>query len=92
MAIGYLLHISIQETQRKFVLIVGGLFVALLAFSMEWLQQDIPGRTADISAVIVAITGWIIPLSRRLNPFVSLEHEPDTSQDNQSAHRLRGTR
>jgi VanZ family protein len=77
MAIGYLLHISIQETQRKFVLIVGGLFVALLAFSMEWMQQDIPGRTADISAVIVAIVGWIIPLSNRLN--FSNTHQPEIS-------------
>ena len=75
MAIGYLLHISIQETQRKFVMIVGGLFVALLAFSMEWLQRDIPGRAADISAVIVAIVGWIIPLSNRLN--FSNMHSPE---------------
>lgn len=81
MAIGYLLHISISETQRKFVLIVGGLFVALLAFSMEWLQRDIPGRTADISAVIVAIVGWIIPLSNRFNFSASHTQEAPTTTD-----------
>lgn len=89
MAMAYLLHISIQEYQRSMVIIAGGFFVVFLTFSMEWIQQYIPGRTADISAVLVALIGWIIPLSNRLN----FSHNPTKTSfanpENLSKHRSR---
>jgi len=92
MAAGYLVHISIQEKMRNFAIIAGGIFVVSFSFTMEWLQQEVPGRSADISSVLVALAGWTVPLSRRLNPFASPAHETDTSKENQFTHRLRGTR
>jgi hypothetical protein len=29
---------------------------------LEWIQQAIPGRTPDITDVLIAITGWTLPL------------------------------
>ena len=39
----------------------GGIAVALLAFALEWMQQSIPGRFADITDVLLAELGWMLP-------------------------------
>ena len=39
----------------------GGAIVALLAFALEWMQQSIPGRFADITDVLLAVLGWLLP-------------------------------
>lgn len=88
MAMAYLLHISIQEYQRNIVMIVGGFFVAILSFALEWMQQYIPGRTADISAVIVALIGWLIPLKNSFynthNPARKTISRPKILREHQS--------
>jgi len=39
----------------------GSVAVALLAFALEWMQQSIPGRFADITDVLLAVLGWTLP-------------------------------
>lgn len=39
----------------------GSVIVALLAFSLEWMQQSIPGRFADMTDVLLAVLGWLLP-------------------------------
>ncbi len=46
---------------RRSVMLVGGLAIALLAFTLEWMQQSIPGRFADITDVLLAWLGWTFP-------------------------------
>jgi VanZ family protein len=61
MTMSYLLCISIQKYHHRIAFIVGSIFIITLSFTMEWIQQYIPGRTADITAVFVAFIGWILP-------------------------------
>jgi VanZ family protein len=61
MTMAYLVCISIQKYQHKIVFILGSIFIIALSFTTEWIQQYIPGRTADITAVIVAFIGWLLP-------------------------------
>ena len=46
---------------RRIAWLGGGLAVALLAFALEWMQQSIPGRFADITDVALAVIGWLVP-------------------------------
>ena len=46
---------------RRLAWMGGGLMIALLVFTLEWMQQSIPGRFADISDVVFAIIGWSVP-------------------------------
>ncbi len=38
----------------------GGLAVVLGTFALEWWQQTIPGRSADITDVLVALAAWVV--------------------------------
>ena len=46
---------------RLTVLLGGGAIVVVLAFALEWVQQSIPGRFADITDVLLAAIGWLLP-------------------------------
>ncbi len=46
---------------RRWVMSGGGLAVITLTFALEWIQQSIPGRFADITDVMLALLGWSIP-------------------------------
>lgn len=39
----------------------GGVALALLMFGMEWAQLHVPGRSADITQVMLACAGWAAP-------------------------------
>jgi hypothetical protein len=39
-------------------MLYGGGTVLLLAFGLEWAQQQIPGRYGDITTLILAALGW----------------------------------
>jgi VanZ family protein len=43
-------------------LVYGGAAVFLLVALLEWLQQYIPGRTADMTTALLALTGWCLPV------------------------------
>jgi VanZ family protein len=40
---------------------IGGLLVLAVMFALEWQQQTIPGRHADITDILLALTGWSLP-------------------------------
>lgn len=45
---------------RRSLMLLAGLVVVLVAASgVEWLQRDLPGRTADITDVLLAGMGWV---------------------------------
>lgn len=46
---------------RTAVWLGGGAAVVLAAFALEWMQQSIPGRFADITDVSLAALGWMLP-------------------------------
>ena len=41
--------------------VAGGLAVLLLLFALEWMQLSVPGRSADITQVLLGGAGWIVP-------------------------------
>ncbi len=61
MALGLLARWLTAWRWRLAVMLGGGAMVGLLAFSLEWLQQSIPGRFADITDVLLAVLGWLLP-------------------------------
>jgi VanZ family protein len=46
---------------RRLAWLGGGIMVALLAIALEWIQQSIPGRYPDITDVLLAVSGWMLP-------------------------------
>lgn len=44
---------------------VGALLVLALVFQLEWLQQQVAGRYGDITQVLLALGGWLLPWSFR---------------------------
>jgi glycopeptide antibiotics resistance protein len=61
MALGLALRWLTPWRWRRSVMLGGGLLVAALAFALEWMQQSIPGRFADITDVLLASLGWCLP-------------------------------
>lgn len=60
-AVGLALRWQTPWRWRRSVMLLGGLTVALLTFALEWMQQSIPGRFADITDVLLACLGWSLP-------------------------------
>jgi len=48
-----------RKGERAFI--VGGILVLLFVFTLEWLQLTIPGRSADLTPVLLALSGWLAP-------------------------------
>lgn len=46
---------------RRTAWLGGGLAIAALTFALEWTQQSIPGRFADITDVLLASAAWTLP-------------------------------
>lgn len=61
MALGLLARWLTVWRWRLAVMLSGSMLVGLLAFLLEWLQQSIPGRFADITDVLLAMLGWLLP-------------------------------
>lgn len=61
MAVGLGLRWLTPWRWRRGVMLAGGMAIGLLAFALEWLQQSIPGRFADITDVLLAWLGWTLP-------------------------------
>lgn len=61
MALGLLARWLSAWRWRRTVMLAGGALVVSLAFVLEWMQQSIPGRFADVTDVILAGFGWLLP-------------------------------
>lgn len=61
MALGLLARWLTVWRWRTAVMLLGCASIAALAFALEWIQQSIPGRYADITDVLLAVFGWSLP-------------------------------
>lgn len=61
MALGLLALWSSAWRWRQAVMLAGGTLVISVAFALEWMQQAVPGRFADVTDVILAGVGWLLP-------------------------------
>ena len=61
LAVGCLAAFAIRSGQRRLAAFLGGMLVLALMFALEWQQQTIPGRHADITDILLALAGWSLP-------------------------------
>jgi hypothetical protein len=61
LALGCLGAFATRPNLRRWMAFVGGLLVLALMFVLEWQQQTIPGRHADITDILLALAGWSLP-------------------------------
>lgn len=71
MAMACLLRQALPFHRHDAGAVLGAVLVALAMFVLEWLQQSVPGRYGDITQVVLACVGWVIPWcvrSRQVRP------------------------
>lgn len=61
MATGLFVRWLTPWRRRALVMFAGALLVAAFALLLEWRQQSIPGRFADVTDVLLALLGWLLP-------------------------------
>jgi VanZ family protein len=61
MAMACLARYAVPVYQQDVVAVFGGLAVGVGLFSLEWMQLSIPGRSADITQVLLGCAGWAVP-------------------------------
>lgn len=61
LALGCLGAFATRPNRRRRMAFIGGLLVLAFMFLLEWQQQTIPGRNADITDVLLALAGWSLP-------------------------------
>lgn len=66
-ALGCLGAFATRPNRRRLMAFIGGLLVLALMFALEWQQQTIPGRHADITDILLALAGWSLPWWRRIH-------------------------
>lgn len=62
-ALAYLARLLTAPARRQQVGWLGSLLVLALVFQLEWMQQDLAGRYGDITQVLLALGGWLLPWS-----------------------------
>lgn len=65
MALGLMARWSAPWRWREWVMLGGGVLIAAFTFALEWAQQSIPGRFADVTDVFLAVIGWLLPWTFR---------------------------
>ena len=50
-----------NSKHRSILIVSGSLVIFLLMFSLEWYQQYLPGRSADITDAVIATLAWLLP-------------------------------
>jgi len=60
-ALGLLVRLITPWRWRTAVVLGGSLVVVLFTFALEWTQQYIPGRFADVTDPVLASLGWLLP-------------------------------
>lgn len=61
LALGCVASLVIRSYLRPQIMMSGSLIIFALAFALEWAQQSIPGRHADITDALLALGGWLLP-------------------------------
>lgn len=61
MALSVLVRLITPWRWRTPVLAVGSALMVSFTFGLEWMQQSIPGRFADVTDVVLAFSGWLTP-------------------------------
>lgn len=61
MAMACLLRQALPFHRQDAGAFLGTAMLALAMFMLEWLQQSLPGRYGDITQVVLACVGWVIP-------------------------------
>lgn len=61
LALGCLGAFATRPNRRRRMAFIGGLLVLAFMFLLEWQQQTLPGRNADITDVLLALAGWSLP-------------------------------
>lgn len=61
LALGCIVSLATRPYLRSQVMLLGGGVLAILVFGLEWAQQSIPGRHADITDVLLALAAWLLP-------------------------------
>jgi len=67
LALGCLAAFATKPGRRRLMALLGGLLVLALMFVLEWQQQTIPGRDADITDILLALAGWSLPWWSRIH-------------------------
>lgn len=58
--LGLLANLMTPRYRRVPVALFGGIGVFALTFALEYAQQFVPGRTADITDVLLYVSGWLV--------------------------------
>jgi VanZ family protein len=53
---------------RLLIAQAGAILVFLMVFALEWHQQSIPGRSADVTDAIIAMLAWLLPWFYKPSP------------------------
>lgn len=61
LALGCIASLVARPYLRPQIMLFGSLFIFALAFALEWAQQGVPGRHADITDALLALGGWLLP-------------------------------
>lgn len=67
LALGGLAALATKPGQRRRAAFLGSLLVIAVMFALEWQQQFIPGRRADITDILLALAGWTLPWWHRIH-------------------------
>ncbi|HHH39315.1 MAG TPA: DUF4962 domain-containing protein, partial [Sedimenticola sp.] len=61
LALSYLALLQ-GKRQRRLLFWIGTPLIFLFTFALEWHQQTLPGRSADITDALLALLAWLLPL------------------------------
>jgi VanZ family protein len=87
LAIGTITNLITPRYLRAAVAWGGGILTLGLAFALEGAQEAIPGRTADITDVLLFTSGWIVPWLWR--PQTTPTHSVGHAERRPRRHKLR---
>lgn len=73
-ALAYFVRWLTPLERRMQALALGALLVLALVFQLEWMQQALPGRYGDITQVLLAVCGWLLPWSFTAADFHGRRH------------------
>ena len=61
LALALAVQLSYRQRPSRATPVLGGLLVFAFVLALEWLQQSIAGRFADVTTPILAVAAWLAP-------------------------------